>query len=408
MPTYVYRGKHLVTNAIVTGEKFAHNKQALQTMLRGDQINPISIKEKGKEITLPTFKKRVSDADIAMFTRQFAVMIDSGLPLVQCLRILGSQQEKASFQQLLFNVQRDVESGQSLADAMGKHPLVFDSLYVNMVRAGEAGGILDVILKRLSAYMEKIVKLKSSIKSALVYPAVVISVAFVAVFLLLWLVIPTFASLFEGLGAELPMLTKIVINMSHFIARFAWLVIIMAGIAAYALKKWYGTPAGRLFIDTLLLKIPVIGVLLKKIAIARFTKTLSTLISSGIPILEGLDITSRAAGNVVYENTILNVRKEVETGKNMSQPMEESGKFPTMVIQMVTVGEQTGELDSMMDRVATFYEDEVDRSVGNLMSLMEPVLLVFLGVTIGTIVVSMYLPMFTLIAKLAGASGAGR
>ncbi len=402
MPTFVYRGKHLVTNAIVSGERFAHSKQALMTMLRNEQVNPLSIKEKGKEITLPTIKKKVSDRDIAMFTRQFAVMIDSGLPLVQCLRILGMQQEKASFQQILYQIQRDVESGMSLSDSMAKHPKVFDSLYVNMVQAGETGGILDTILKRLSAYMEKIVKLKSSIKSALIYPAVVISVALIAVFLLLWLVIPTFASLFEGLGAELPLLTRIVIDASHFIARFAILIIILIGIIAYALKKWYDTPPGRKFIDQMLLKIPIIGVLLQKIAIARFTKTLSTLISSGIPILEGLDITSRAAGNVVYEETIKKIQKEVEAGKNITTPMEESGKFPTMVIQMVNVGEQTGELDSMMDRVATFYEDEVDRSVANLMSLMEPLLLVFLGVTIGTIVVSMYLPMFTLIGKLAG------
>lgn len=403
MPTFVFRGKNMVTNAIITGERFAQNKQSLMTMLRGEQINPISVKEKGKEIALPTIKKKVSDKDIALFTRQFAVMIDSGLPLVQCLRILGTQQEKPVFQQVLFQIQRDVESGMSLADAMGKHPKVFDALYVNMVAAGESGGILDLILKRLSAYMEKMVKLKSSIKSALIYPAVVMSVAVIAVFLLLWLVIPTFASLFTGLGAELPLPTKIVIGLSNFIARFAWLVILILGFGIYGLKKWYETENGKHSIDAFLLKIPVIGVLLQKIAISRFTKTLSTLISSGIPILEGLDITAKAAGNVVFEDTIKAVRKEVEAGKTLSGPMEETGRFPTMVIQMVAVGEQTGELDTMMDRVAQFYEDEVDRSVANLMSLLEPLLLVFLGVSIGSIVVSMYLPMFTLISKLAGA-----
>lgn len=405
MPTFVFRGKHMVTNAIVSGERFAPNKQALMTMLRGEQINPISVKEKGKEIALPTLKKKVAERDIALFTRQFAVMIDSGLPLVQCLRILGTQQEKPAFQQVLFQVQRDVESGMSLADSLGKHPRVFDNLYVNMVAAGESGGILDLILKRLSAYMEKMVKLKSAIKSALIYPAVVMSVAVVAVFLLLWLVIPTFASLFTGLGAELPLPTKIVIALSNFIARFAWLVIILLGFAFYALKKWYETDGGKHAIDRFLLKIPVIGTLLMKIAISRFTKTLSTLITSGIPILEGLDITSRAAGNVIYEDAIKVIRKEVESGKSLSGPMEESGRFPTMVIQMVSVGEQTGELDNMMDRVAQFYEDEVDRAVANLMSLLEPILLVFLGATIGSIVVSMYLPMFALISKLAG-SGA--
>ncbi len=405
MPTYVYRGKHLVTNAVVTGERFAQNKQALMSLLRSEQINPISVKEKGKEISLPTLKKRVSDKDIALFTRQFAVMIDSGLPLVQCLRILGMQQEKPAFQQILYQIQRDVESGLSLSNAMARHPKVFDTLYVNMVAAGETGGILDVILKRLSAYMEKIVKLKSSIKSALIYPAVVISVALIAVFLLMWLVIPTFASLFEGLGAELPLLTKVIIGISKFIARYAIFIIILAGLGLYGIKKWYETDKGRHVIDRMVLKLPIVGILMKKIAIARFTKTLSTLISSGIPILEALDITSRAAGNVIYEDTIVGVRKEVESGKNMSTPMEDSGMFPTMVIQMVNVGEQTGELDNMLDRVASFYEDEVDRSVANLMSLLEPLLLVFLGVTVGTIVVSMYLPMFTLISQLAGAAG---
>ena len=403
MPTYVFRGKHLVTDAIVSGERFSPSKQALMTLLRNEQINPLSVKEKGKEIALPTIKKRVSDKDIAFFTRQFAVMIDSGLPLVQCIRILGMQQEKATFQQVLLQVQRDVEAGQSLSDAMAKHPKVFDALYVNMVQAGETGGILDTILKRLSAYMEKIVKLKAAIKSALIYPAVVISVAIVAVFLLLWLVIPTFASLFEGLGAELPLLTKIVIGASHFIARFAILIIIIIGVIAYAIKKWYDTPAGREVIDRLLLKIPIVGVLLQKIAISRFTQTLSTLITSGMPILEALDITSRAAGNVIFEQAIKKVQTEIEAGKNLTTPLEETGMFPTMVIQMVNVGEQTGELDSMLERVASFYEDEVDRSVANLMSLLEPLLLVFLGVTIGTIVVSMYLPMFTLISRLAGA-----
>jgi len=402
MPTFVFKGKNVVTNAVESGERFAPSKQALLTMLRNEQITPLSVKEKGKEISLPTFKKRVSDKDIALFTRQFSVMIDSGLPLVQCIRILGMQQEKAGFQQVLLSVQKDVEAGLSLSDAMAKHPKVFDALYVNMIAAGETGGILDTILKRLSAYIEKIVKLKSSIKSALIYPGVVISVAVTAVFLLLWLVIPTFASLFEGLGAELPLLTRIIIGLSNFIARFAIFIIILLGVIFYGIKKWYDTPPGRQFIDRLQLKLPIVGMLLQKIAIARFTKTLSTLISSGIPIMEGLEITSRAAGNVIFEQAILKIRKEVEAGKTMTQPMEDSGMFPTMVIQMINVGEQTGELDNMMERVAQFYEDEVDQSVANLMHLMEPLLLVFLGVTIGTIVVAMYLPMFTLIAKLSG------
>ncbi len=401
MPTYVFRGKNLVTNQIVTGERFAPNKMALETALKNEQIIPLSIQEKGKEIVLPTVKKKVKDRDLALFTRQFSVMIESGLPLVQCLKILAMQQQKKSFQAILLNVQKDVESGMSLADAMEKHPHVFDSLYVNMIRAGEAGGILDVILKRLSAYMEKMVKLKSSIKSALIYPAVVISVAITAVFILLWKVIPTFASLFEGLGADLPVPTKIVIAVSKFLQHFGLLIVILVALGIYGVKKWYQTENGKKVLDNLMLKIPVIGMLIAKITIARITKTLSTLVSSGIAILDALEITAKAAGNVIFEETVMKIRSEIEKGRDMATPMEESGMFPTMVIQMVRVGEQTGELDAMLERVSQFYEDEVDRAVANLMSLLEPLLLVFLGVTIGSIVVAMYMPMFSLIAKLS-------
>ncbi len=401
MPTYVFRGKNLVTNQIVTGERFAPNKMALETALKNEQIIPLSIQEKGKEIVLPTVKKKVKDRDLALFTRQFSVMIESGLPLVQCLKILAMQQQKKSFQAILLGVQKDVESGMSLADAMEKYPHVFDSLYVNMIRAGEAGGILDVILKRLSAYMEKMVKLKSSIKSALIYPAVVISVAITAVFILLWKVIPTFASLFEGLGADLPVPTKIVIAISKFLQHFGLLIVILVALGIYGVKKWYQTEKGKKVLDNLMLKIPVIGMLIAKITIARITKTLSTLVSSGIAILDALEITAKAAGNVIFEETVMKIRGEIEKGRDMATPMEESGMFPTMVIQMVRVGEQTGELDAMLERVSQFYEDEVDRAVANLMSLLEPLLLVFLGVTIGSIVVAMYMPMFSLIAKLS-------
>ena len=401
MPTYVFRGKNLVTNQIVTGERFAPNKMALETALKNEQIIPLSIQEKGKEIVLPTVKKKVKDRDLALFTRQFSVMIESGLPLVQCLKILAMQQQKKSFQAILLGVQKDVESGMSLADAMEKYPHVFDSLYVNMIRAGEAGGILDVILKRLSAYMEKMVKLKSSIKSALIYPAVVISVAITAVFILLWKVIPTFASLFEGLGADLPVPTKIVIAISKFLQHFGLLIVILVALGIYGIKKWYQTEKGKKVLDNLMLKIPVIGMLIAKITIARITKTLSTLVSSGIAILDALEITAKAAGNVIFEETVMKIRGEIEKGRDMATPMEESGMFPTMVIQMVRVGEQTGELDAMLERVSQFYEDEVDRAVANLMSLLEPLLLVFLGVTIGSIVVAMYMPMFSLIAKLS-------
>ncbi len=401
MPTYVFRGKNLVTNQIVTGERFAPNKMALETALKNEQIIPLSIQEKGKEIVLPTVKKKVKDRDLAIFTRQFSVMIESGLPLVQCLRILAMQQQKKSFQSILLGVQRDVEAGMSLADAMEKYPNVFDTLYVNMIRAGEAAGILDLILKRLSAYMEKMVKLKSSIKSALIYPAVVVSVAIAAVFILLWKVIPTFASLFEGLGADLPLPTKIVISISQFLQHFGLIIIIFVGLGIYGVKKWYQTDKGRRVLDSLMLKLPVVGQLIAKITVARITKTLSTLVSSGIAILDALDITARASGNVIFEETVKKIRGEIEKGRDMATPMEESGMFPTMVIQMVRVGEQTGELDAMLERVSQFYEDEVDRAVANLMSLLEPLLLVFLGVTIGSIIVSMYMPMFTLIAKLS-------
>jgi type IV pilus assembly protein PilC len=327
-------------------------------------------------------------------------MIDAGLPLVQCLEILGTQQENQAFQKVLLAVRQDVEGGASLADAMKKHPKVFDDLFTNMIAAGEAGGILDTILKRLATYIEKNVKLKSQVKSALVYPVAVISIAGLVVAVILWKVIPTFAALFAGLGAQLPLPTRIVIFMSNWFIRLLPFLVIGGIGLGYGLKRYYGTYNGRRVIDGTLLKLPVLGMILRKIAVARFCRTLATLISSGVPILDGLEITARTSGNAIVEDAIMKTRKSVEGGQSLAAPLTETDVFPAMVVQMISVGEQTGALDAMLSKIADFYEEEVDVAVANLMTLMEPILILFLGTVVGGIVISMYLPIFDLINKL--------
>jgi type IV pilus assembly protein PilC len=369
-------------------------------MLRREQILVTSIKEKGKEISFPKLGGGVSSKDVAVFTRQFSVMIDAGLPLVQCLEILGSQQDNQMFQKVLLAVRQDVEGGASLADAMKKHPKVFDDLFTNMIAAGEAGGILDTILKRLAVYIEKSVKLKSQVKSAMVYPAAVISIAGLVVAVILWKVIPTFAALFAGLGAQLPMPTRIVIVASNWFVRLLPFLVVGGVLLGYGLNRYYATYKGRRMIDGILLKTPVLGMILRKIAVARFCRTLSTLISSGVPILDGLEITARTSGNAIVEDAVMATRKSVEGGQSLAQPLKESKVFPSMVVQMISVGEQTGALDAMLSKIADFYEDEVDQAVANLMVLMEPLLILFLGTVVGGIVISMYLPIFDLINKL--------
>ncbi|HKO61846.1 MAG TPA: type II secretion system F family protein [Pyrinomonadaceae bacterium] len=406
MPTYVFKGQNRL-NEIVSGERVADNREALRQALRREQITLMSVKEKGREIGIPKLagRKSVKSRDLAIFTRQFSVMIDAGLPLVQCLDILSQQQQNKYFQQVLAQVRQDVEEGSTLAAAMNRHPKVFDQLYSNMVEAGETGGILDLILQRLSTFIEKIVKLKRDVVSALIYPVAVILLAIVAIAVIMVVVIPQFQNIFLGLlgpGEPLPLPTRIVVGLSNFLAGWGGLCI-LAGIIAtvVGLKLYYKTPKGRKIIDTILLKVPILGPIFLKIAIARFSRTLSTLLSSGVPILQSLDITARTAGNVVVENAIVQIRDGVEQGKSFVEPLRASELFPHMVAQMVGIGEQTGALDSMLGKIADFYEQEVDTAIANLLTLMEPALIGFLGVTIGGIVIAMYMPMFSLIGKLS-------
>ena len=400
MPVYTYRGTNRA-GSNVSGEQVAENKTELAALLRRQQIKVVKMSEKGREFSLPSFGSGVSSKELAIFTRQFSVMIDAGLPLVQCLEILAGQQDNRTFQKVLTGTRSGVEGGSTLSAAMRQFDKVFDQLYVNMVEAGETGGILDTILQRLSAYIEKNVKLKRAVKSALVYPVAVILVATGVIILLLWKVVPVFATLFVGLQVDLPLPTRVVIGLSNFIGSiFGFLILVFFVGFAVALKVWYGTGKGRMAIDTVLLKLPLIGILLRKIAVARFTRTLGTLISSGVPILEGLDITARTAGNAVIEKALLHVRKSVEAGRTLADPLRETEVFPGMVTQMIGVGEQTGAMDAMLQKIADFYEDEVDAAVKDLLSAMEPMMIVFLGVVVGGIVISMYLPLFSLIAKL--------
>ena len=400
MPAFVWKGKTRDGKA-VSGERVADNKEAVMALLRREQILVSSVKEKGKEVALPKLGGGVPAKDLAVFVRQFSVMIDAGLPLVQCLEILGSQQENKNFAKILTTTRMDVEGGASLADAMRKHPKAFDDLFTNMIAAGEAGGILDTILKRLATYIEKAVKLKAQVKGAMVYPVAVLCIAGLVIAVILWKVIPTFASMFAGLNAELPLPTRLVIGASNWFIRLLPFVIIgiVAGVVLF--RRYYATYGGRRVVDRMILKLPILGVIMQKIAVARFCRTLSTLISSGVPILDGLEITARTAGNAIIEDAIMMVRKGVESGLTVAQPLKESGVFPAMVVQMIGVGEQTGALDNMLSKIADFYEEEVDQAVANLLTLMEPVMILFLGITVGGIVISMYLPLFDLISKLS-------
>jgi type IV pilus assembly protein PilC len=403
MPVYVYRGTNRAGGA-VSGEQSASNKAELVNLLRRQQIKVSKLSEKGKEFNLPTFKQGVNAKDLAVFTRQFSVMIDAGLPLVQCLEILAGQQENKTFESVLTTTRASVEGGSTLSAAMRQHDKVFDALYVNLVEAGEAGGILDTILQRLASYIEKNVKLKRAVKSALVYPVAVLGVAGGVITLLLWKVVPIFATLFLGLGVDLPLPTRIVMGLSRFVGSIFGLLILVVLVAlVIALKVWHGTTNGRYILDGILLKLPLVGILLRKIAVARFTRTLGTLISSGVPILEGLDITARTAGNAVIEKALGMVRRALEQGKNLADPLKETNVFPGMVTQMIGVGEQTGAMDAMLQKIADFYEEEVDAAVKDLLAALEPAMIVLLGLVVGGIVISMYLPLFSLIGQLAGA-----
>src|SRR5688500_7757783 len=403
MPTFAYSGRTR-TGQNVTGERVAETIDAAIAALRREQIQVTRIDpakaEKAAKAKTPKKGAKAPSKNLAIFTRQFSVMIDAGLPLVQCLDILGKQEPDKGFSGVILQVRSDVESGAALADAMKKHPRAFDALYSNMIAAGEAGGILDTILKRLAVYIEKNVKLKGQVKSAMIYPIAVIVIATIVVAAILWKVIPTFAQLFAGLGAQLPMPTRVVIALSDMLVAYGWVLIIVMGLVGYAVKTYYATNNGRHVIDALLLKLPILGNILRKVAVARFCRTLSTLLASGVPILDGLDITAKTAGNAIIEDAVQTTRSSIERGETISAPLRETNVFPSMVVQMINVGETTGALDAMLSKIADFYEDEVDTAVAGLLTLMEPVMIAFLGVIVGGIVIAMYLPIFDLISKL--------
>ena len=402
MPVFTFSGKD-ASGQKISGERNAANKAALGQQLRRERITPGAIREKGKEFAMPTFGSgKVKTKDIAIFFRQFSVMIDAGLPLVQCLEILAANQESQSFQKTLNGVRTTVEGGATLANAMRQYPLVFDDLTTNMIEAGETGGILDVILQRLATYVEKAVRLKAAVKSALIYPVSVISIATLIVAALLKWVVPIFSNLFLGLGVTLPLPTRIVMGLSGFVQNFWWVVI--AGVVGliFGLKQIRKHPRGRYYFDKALLHLPVIGSLLRKIAVGRFTRTLGTLITSGVPILEGLAITAKTSGNAVLEEALMKVRKAIEEGRTIVDPLRECGVFPNMVTQMIGVGEATGAMDNMLQKIADFYEEEVDAATKDMLAMLEPAIIGVLGVTVGGIVISLYMPLFAMIGKLAG------
>ncbi len=400
MPTYIIKGKFR-DGKPYSGERAGTNPDEVTAALRKDGVTISSITEKKKTGPKATGKS-IPAKLLSIFVRQFSVMIDAGLPLVQCLEILGSQQENPHFAKVIIATRQDVESGLNLADSMRRHPQVFDDLFCNMIAAGEAGGILDTILKRLASYIEKSVKLQAQIKGAMMYPVAVVGIAVFVIGIILWKVIPTFAAMFAGLGATLPLPTRFVIALSNGLVRAMPFLIVGGFFLQYSFRQYYATYAGRRVVDRIMLKAPIFGDLLRKIAVSKFCRTLSTLIASGVPILEGIEITAKTSGNAIVEDGLMSVRRSVEGGLTIAQPLKETGIFPGMVVQMISVGEQTGALDAMLSKVADFYEDEVDQAVANMLTLMEPLIIVFLGGSVGGIVVAMYLPLFAMISQLAG------
>ncbi len=402
MPVFTFTGTDAQGKRI-SGERLADSKAAVTMQLRRERITPGAIKEKGKEFALPKLgAAKVPVKDLAVFFRQFSVMIDAGLPLVQCLEILAANQENLFFQKCLTGVRTSVEGGSTLSNAMRQYPKVFDDLTTNMIEAGEAGGILDTILQRLATYVEKSVKLKAAVKSALIYPVSVISIAALVVGLLLKFVVPIFANMFNSMGVDLPLPTMIVIRLSNFVGRFWWMILGFFVAVFLGIRQVRKDERGRYALDKFMLNMPVLGIVLRKIAVARFTRTLGTLITSGVPILEGLAITAKTSGNAVLELALMKVRKAVEEGRTIVDPLKESGVFPNMVTQMIGVGEATGAMDAMLQKIADFYEDEVDAATKNLLTLLEPLMIGFLGIVVGGIVISLYLPLFSMISKLSG------
>ena len=400
MPIYLWEGKNR-NNIVQKGEMDASSEDGVRSNLNRLRITPTKIKKKPKDLfeNVSFLQPSITQRDVILFCRQFSTMIDAGLPIIQCMDILHSQQENATFKKMLKNVKEQVESGSTLADSLKKYPKQFDDLFVNMVSAGEAGGILDTILRRLSAYMEKAAKLKSQVKGALTYPIVTMVIAVAVVAVILVFVIPVFQEMFADMGGALPPITQVVVGMSEFVKSKIHWIVIGVFIFIFAFKKYYKTEKGRKVVDVTMLKLPVFGLLIRKVAVAKFTRTMGTMLSSGVAILEALDIVAKTSGNKTVEQAIYTVRSGIAEGRTMADPLAESGVFPAMVCQMISVGESTGALDAMLEKIADFYEEEVDQAVDNLTSLIEPFMLVFLGVVIGTLVVAMYMPIF----KMAGA-----
>ena len=395
MAVFTYSGRG--TGGIMTGEIEAPDRTSAVGELRKRAILVTKIQERSGGKSPSKAGGKVKDKEMAIFTRQFSTMIDAGLPLVQCLNILAEQSESKNLRDVTGRVARSVEQGSTLADSLRRHPRAFDDLFTNMVEVGESGGILDVVFQRLAAYIEKAAALKRKVKGAMIYPASIISVAFLVVIFMLTFVIPTFTKMFKDLGADLPLPTQVVVWLSEFVRTYILLIIAAVFGCVFALRAYYRTEKGQATIDALLLKVPVMGTLIRKVAVARFTRTLGTLVSSGVPILEGLRITARTAGNKVVEKAVLQCRAAVTAGKTLAEPLKASGVFPPMVIQMISVGEQTGALDAMLSKIADFYDDEVDVAVSSMTALLEPIMIVVLGVLIGGLVVAMYLPIFKLV-----------
>jgi len=405
MGKFAWEGKTR-TGKAQKGVMEAPDAGAVTAALRRQGIMASSVKERGKgldmDIKIPGFEPKITTKDLVVFTRQFATMIDAGLPLVQCLDILSRQQDNKTFKNILTQVKESVESGSTFAESLRKHPKAFDELYVNLVAAGEVGGILDTILNRLAAYIEKALKLKKQVKSAMTYPTTIVGIALVVIAVILVFVIPAFEKMFADFGGALPAPTQVVIDISNFVQDYILVIIGVIVVAIFTFKKVYATKKGRERIDDLALKLPVFGILIRKVAVAKFTRTLGTMISSGVPILDGLEIVAKTAGNKTVEKAIYRVRQSISEGKTIAEPLEKSGVFPPMVCQMIAVGEQSGAIDTMLNKIADFYDDEVDDAVSNLTAMMEPLLMLFLGTTVGGLVIAMYLPIFKLAGTVAG------
>jgi type IV pilus assembly protein PilC len=399
MPTFTYSARPATGGDIRSGEVDLKTREEVFSYLHRQKLIPVAVREKPREFNI-SFGAGITTRDIVIFTRQFATMINAGLPLVQSLEILAEQTENEKFQKVIRDVLYDVESGNTLADAMGKHPKAFNKLFVSMVSAGEAGGILDTILLRLAVFMEKADALTRKVKGAMIYPGVVLFVAVAAVAILLIFVIPTFQTMFASAGIPLPLPTQIVIAMSAFLQAYWWAVLAAMAAAAFGIRTFYKTDQGELLIDSLILRTPILGDVQRKSAVARFTRTLGTLVSSGVAILDGLEITAKTAGNRVIQDAVMNSRSSIAGGDTISGPLKESGAFPPMVVQMINVGEQTGGLDEMLSKIADFYDDEVDTAVSGLLAVMEPIMIVVLGVVVGGMIVAMYLPIFDMVGAV--------